>query len=538
MLFGWFLPIPTRAQEENPNPPETVVKLLFIHHSTGENWLADDYGGLGLALGQDNYFVSDTNYGWGPDAIGDRTDILNWLEWFRGPESNRYLTAVYNESGQNASYTRTLQDPGGENQIVMFKSCFPNSILEGNPNDLPAPGDSLTVSNAKYIYNELLKYFITRPDKLFVVITAPPVQDSTFAENARAFNNWLMQNWLSENNYPYDNVAVFDFYNVLTHSDNHHRFWDGRVEYLNSQGRNTLFYPSEDDHPNPAGSQKATEEFVPLLNVFYHRWKSGAPTQPPAQVTSGAPPIGETQPVVSQPIPIATDLIDDFEAGSPPGSSGWQPFWDQATQTVITCVPEGGIAHVGNTALHIGFNISANSWATCTLLYNEIRNWQSTEGISFYVHASQPALVFDVDVYGGAPGSLTTYLYQVETTQDMVTDWVRIELPWGMILRADWEESAGTPYDPSRVTGIAFGFNTYPDTHNKGEIWVDEIRLFGVSAPEIETVAPGTEIPVGGATPASTPGSDQGSRRRGLCPGSLALGILVAICAVWVKNHE
>ena len=27
------------AQGENPNPPDGVVKLIFIHHSTGENWL-------------------------------------------------------------------------------------------------------------------------------------------------------------------------------------------------------------------------------------------------------------------------------------------------------------------------------------------------------------------------------------------------------------------------------------------------------------------------------------------------------------------
>ena len=44
-------------------PPEQVVKLVFIHHSTGENWLRDDYGGLGKALAENNYFVSDTNYG-------------------------------------------------------------------------------------------------------------------------------------------------------------------------------------------------------------------------------------------------------------------------------------------------------------------------------------------------------------------------------------------------------------------------------------------------------------------------------------------
>ena len=50
----------------NPNPPSAPVRLIFIHHSSGENWLADDNGGLGIALRDNNYVVSDTNYGWGP----------------------------------------------------------------------------------------------------------------------------------------------------------------------------------------------------------------------------------------------------------------------------------------------------------------------------------------------------------------------------------------------------------------------------------------------------------------------------------------
>ena len=29
---------------DQAGPPEQTVKLIFIHHSTGENWLADDNG--------------------------------------------------------------------------------------------------------------------------------------------------------------------------------------------------------------------------------------------------------------------------------------------------------------------------------------------------------------------------------------------------------------------------------------------------------------------------------------------------------------
>ena len=168
----------------------------------------------------------------------------------------------------------------------MFKSCFPNSALEGNPDDPPSPEGWLTVGHAKYVYNQLLLYFQQHPDKLFVVITAPPLSDSTYAANARAFNQWLVNDWLSQNGYTLKNVAVYDFYNVLTSNGgnpetndlgwgtgNHHRWWNGAVQHKTDGGSNVAAYPSGDDHPSMAGNLKATAEFVPTLNVFYNRWK-------------------------------------------------------------------------------------------------------------------------------------------------------------------------------------------------------------------------------------------------------------------------
>jgi hypothetical protein len=266
---------PLQQTGDDASPPDHVVKLIFIHHSTGENWLTDGYGNLGETLGENNYFVSDTNYGWGHDLIGNRTDIPNWIEWFSSADTPTYMNELYNENGQHSSYTRTLSNPGGGNEIIMFKSCFPNSNLSGNPTDPPGTYAELSVGGAKYVYNEILQYFGAHPEKLFVVITAPPLQDGTYAANARAFNQWLINNWLQENHYTLPNVAVFDFYNILTSPGAHHRFYNGQVEHIVGTS-NTLYYDSNgDDHPNPAGSQKATNEFVPLLNVFYHRFLSG-----------------------------------------------------------------------------------------------------------------------------------------------------------------------------------------------------------------------------------------------------------------------
>ncbi len=277
---------------DNPNPPANPVRLLFIHHSTGENWLADENGGLGNALKNNNYFVSDINYGWGPNSIGDRTDIGNWWEWFRDLSSSTTMNQVYNENEQNSSYSRLLAnpDPDGENQVIMFKSCFPNSALQGNPNDIPPAindnplkGQSCgstdhTVANAKGIYIDILEYFKIHQDKLFIVITAPPLSDGTYSNNARVFNQWLVNDWLQ--NYNFKNVFVFDFFNVLTtnggnsntndlnmENGNHHRWRNNAVQHATDVNSNVLAYPSGDDHPSIAGNLKATGEFLPLLNV-------------------------------------------------------------------------------------------------------------------------------------------------------------------------------------------------------------------------------------------------------------------------------
>lgn len=299
------LPVAPRSAGSITSPPDRTVRLIFIHHSTGEAWLADDYGQLGKVLKQNRYFVSDTNYGWGPitpeqSVIGDNTDIGHWWLWFRSPTAATYLNALYAEEEQHSSYTRRTDNPGGPNDIILFKSCFPNSALQGSPSD-PVPGIKVnplrgqgcgssdhTVANAKSIYKDLLNYFKNKRDTLFVAVTAPPLTDPSFADNARAFNQWLVKSWLK--NYPYNNVMVFDYYNVLTTNGgspkindlnlatgNHHRLWNGRIQHKsngdNDSQPNILEYPTGDDHPSKAGDLKATGEFIKLLNSAYHRWR-------------------------------------------------------------------------------------------------------------------------------------------------------------------------------------------------------------------------------------------------------------------------
>ena len=489
VILGLCLITPhlVRAKADNPSPPAKTVKLIFIHHSCGENWLADGHGGLGQTLAKNNYFVSDTNYGWGPDGIGDRTDITDWPEWFTGPNSSRYLKALYRESGTHSPYTRSISDPGGENRIIMFKSCFPNSNLEGRPNDPPARGDGLTVSNAKAIYNRLLSYFATRTDKLFVVITAPPLQDGSHAANARAFNTWLVTKWLA--GYKGKNVAVFDFYNVLTGPNNHHRFTKGAIEYITNRGRNTLYYPTNgDDHPSSTGNRKATSEFVPLLNVYYHRWESSPRTASPPPEPEQAPvpeeepePAPETTTAAPPPIPgpkPTGNLIDDFEKGV----SEWTAFIDESKDTHLTINWDKTNAHSGKGGLRIEYNIASDSWATCSLVYPSPQDWRAKQGLSFYLHTERSGQRVVIVAYqGNSSDDLAHFEFTLKTQQEAASGWQRVDIPWNKLAQPSWQGDETVRFDPNRAMGLAFAFDAPDGGRNAGKLWVDDVSFLSTA---------------------------------------------------------
>jgi hypothetical protein len=277
--------LPVAGSTLSTAAPASTVRLIFAHHSTGEAWLGDGYGDLGKTLRDNRYFVSDTNYGWGPAGIGNSTDIGHWWTWFRGPDAATYTLALYSESGQNCSYSRLSTNPGGENTVIMFKSCFPNSDVGGSAGDAippisgnPLKGNSgpLTVGNAKGIYLDLLNYFKTRPDKMFVLVVSPPLRKAdTSAENAanaRALANWLVSPAGLLKDYTAGNVFVFDYYTVLT--GGHHRVVGTAIDHT-AGATDYLAYPTGDSHPSAAGDARATADFVPMLNAAFRAWSSG-----------------------------------------------------------------------------------------------------------------------------------------------------------------------------------------------------------------------------------------------------------------------
>lgn len=492
MLVGLVLVLSFLAcaeEEANDAGPRQPIPLIFIHHSCGENWLSDENGGLGKALAGNNYYVSDTNYGWGPEGIGDSTDITNWTEWFCGPNSSRIMAAVYKEKGKNSPYTKLAEEAKGENEIIMFKSCFPNSDLAGSPNDPPGKGEGLSVGNAKAIYNQLLTYFKTRPDKLFIAITAPPLQEKANAKNARAFNQWLVKEWLA--NYKGSNVAVFDFYNVLTGPDNHHRFQNGKIEHTVNSKSNVLYYPSDDTHPSSAGNRKATKEFLPLLNYYYQRWRKSNPPDTAAVLKSnnnGKTAVAETEkeeetaPVQAinhvagnmATSPVA-GVFDNFETGS---LEGWESFPDDGKPgSVVKFSRNTENAASGKAAMEITYNIVPESYVTCAKTYSAAKDWSQAKGISLSVFSEDAGSEIDVVVYQGQkPDDLRLFEYQFSITPANKAKWQNVKIPWKLFRQPDWQGDPAVPLNPKEAMGIAIIHHS-GTKRRIGKTLVDDLQL-------------------------------------------------------------
>jgi len=269
--------------------PEHLMRILFIHHSCGGQWLADsgdvreivpdtclyerhpNGGGLRTLLQQNNYEVHEAGY---KSKIGDKTDVCNWNAKFRDR-----MNDIIRSDRQDTLY----QTVATRNDIIMFKSCFPTNGIESEGKAAGDPDSpEKTTANYKAAYAKLLGYFKSHPDTLFICVTAPPLVGNSsgglkelvkkviapektvkaMGERARRFNNWLKdseQGWLK--GYEGKNVVVFDYYDVLTrHGESNH------ARYPTNGGN--------DSHPSAEGNAIATKEFVPFINKAVYRFKN------------------------------------------------------------------------------------------------------------------------------------------------------------------------------------------------------------------------------------------------------------------------
>jgi hypothetical protein len=218
------------------------------------------------------YRVHQASYG---SLVGERIDLFDWIPTF-STNMDRVLRTRFQDE---------LLPEGKRNRVVMFETCFnSNWFREQGEEPGRASGPELTVANGKAVFRELRSIFERHPDVLFVHLTATPLAPrlkgealwkaaarfaagkpsqqanlARAAELSREFNTWLAdpEGWLA--GYPLKNIAVFDYYDVMT--------GHGRTD--------ALLYPADgagyDAHPGPEGQRAAADALLPFLNRAVRR---------------------------------------------------------------------------------------------------------------------------------------------------------------------------------------------------------------------------------------------------------------------------
>lgn len=362
------------AQSPNTDPPTTPVNLLWIHHSTGANWshrfdwdgsrawndgvqgvdhgeyaTRHDTSGAGgngeIALYNNNYILHHLSYG---SQLGDSTTYTDYRDWYRKfrnwldkNDSAHYVNSVGGADlvhcySQDTTYASQGTDEfthasvsSQTNQVIMFKSCFPNSAVTAADTSTGLPA-SPTAADARawvatsaysdwadsgnaggpinYIkaeYLALLDIFgeSRYRDLLFVAWVAPPEISSTDA-GARTLAEWFEHDWLT--GYAYNNVLLFNYYNIHTgeHTEggdvlpawqekhNHARYnpFLGRRDYVGPGDPDfvndlRMAFPLDgpgggDSHPSHFAGAVAAKELIPLLNIQWNKLHNISHTGP------------------------------------------------------------------------------------------------------------------------------------------------------------------------------------------------------------------------------------------------------------------
>ena len=284
----------TRLQAEKPAPAS--VRILFLHHSTGECvW----NGGVAAwfqaynAAHKTRYVITERNfpkespYGWANYPY----DYWNiWVKNagprpFKGEPTLEMLTPQYD--------------------VIVLKHCFPVSNIEADAGAADVASDAKRLGNYKLQYGALKKKLREFSKVRFIVWTgAAQVKndiDAASARRAKAFFDWVRTEWDEKG----DNLFLWDFYRLETAGD----------LYLKAS------YASGDAHPNEVFSRRVAPLFCQrIVDVIQGRGDAVSLTGQGGAAAPASPPPAAATPAEPAPKPPAPAAPQAKSA--PPAATG------------------------------------------------------------------------------------------------------------------------------------------------------------------------------------------------------------------------
>jgi hypothetical protein len=225
-----------------------LTNLFFLHHSTGNGIIEEGSVRTHIA----NYNTTNgTGYEFwdhGYNDEGQRNASGTWTGVsYNIPDDNTDPDGLHTLWTTDNSARTTIM---ANHQVIAFKSCFPASAIP----------DAETLAQYQTWYLAMRNYFDAHTDHLFVVMSTPPLHrlatDTTEADNARAFANWLKSpTYLSG----HPNVVCFDLFDALARAD------DGSATRNMLRYEYELAHDSDNSHPNTLANQTVGPLFAQFL---------------------------------------------------------------------------------------------------------------------------------------------------------------------------------------------------------------------------------------------------------------------------------
>lgn len=227
-----------------PIPPASALKIFFLHHSVGDNLIQQGNVRGNISSYNSTHGTSYElwDHGYNEQGLFNGSGEAAGIS-YTIPQDNTNpdgLHDLWTSSGLDWTYSR-YQIMTSDYKVIAFKSCF---IALENLNSAE------TLNEWKSWYLEMRNYFDVHIDKLFVIVTPPPLRSSDTTSGDAAFARQFAE-WLKSSEYlsGHANVVCFDLFDELANANN----------VLKPE------YESEDSHPNEAANQSVGPIFANFL---------------------------------------------------------------------------------------------------------------------------------------------------------------------------------------------------------------------------------------------------------------------------------
>jgi hypothetical protein len=241
--------------------PNDFSNILFLHHSTGANLIAQGgvrgliaayntvhgthlefwdhgYNGDGLRDQDGNHY---SNY----EIPGDNTDPIGFYTLFTQPLHNPPDNAF-----SRVMLPHVVAGDTVTHDVFVYKSCFPASDISSDQ----------MLEQYQTWYLAIRDIMDQHPEKIFIPLTPPPLtRSSTTAANAARAQQFA--DWLTSPEYlsGHPNVFVFNFRDYLMEHDPSSYYFNCLREAYGGAGG--------DSHPNQLANQTIAPYFVDFITT-------------------------------------------------------------------------------------------------------------------------------------------------------------------------------------------------------------------------------------------------------------------------------